>query len=150
MEWKPENLYNCRTHNKHYQLMKCWQTSFGSPSPWDLDKIAYKCSPLLFSVMGKPRVNIKISALSLKAKFHRIILDSVLWIPIELVWVVGGLAISVCWLCVLFPQFPHTHRYTHTHACTLVTSIPCTPSLFPQRKPFSVSSRAKFFTCVST
>lgn len=88
--------------------------------------------------MGKPRVHPNISAHSLKAEFYIIILDSVLWIPFELVWVIGCFAISVCCLWVLFfLQFPHTTD-TCTHICVLRDSFLCTLVSFPQEIHFVI------------
>lgn len=84
-------------------------------------KLPSNTLPLLYC-HGKPRVHSKISAHTLKAEFHIILLDSVLWIPFELVWVVGCLAIHISvYFCFL--SF-------HKPTCTLGASILCTPSLF--------------------
>ena len=109
------NLYNCRTYNNKqlngYSVDNYHVVFLFSG---DIDKIPFKYSPTSLLPCGSPEAS-EIFAHSLKAKFPISFLDSVFWIPLELIWVLGCLAISVYYLCVLlFPQFPQTHK----HICT--------------------------------
>ena len=125
------NLYNCRTYNNKqlngYSVDNYHVVFLFSG---DIDKIPFKYSPTSLLPCGSPEAS-EIFAHSLKAKFPISFLDSVFWIPLELIWVVGCLAISVYYLCVLlFPQFPQTHKHICTYTCTLGASILCTANLF--------------------